>query len=72
MCELDKRGVIAAQICSDAFIRLGTTQAKVFGVPDLPFLIIPHPLGGLSIEKVEERAQAVLGQLTKLIEDAKK
>ena len=52
MAQLTKRGLIAAVVCSDSFMKLGAAQAKVFGVPDLPLLRIPHPLGGLSIEKV--------------------
>ena len=47
MAQLTKRGLIAAVVCSDSFMKLGTAQAKVFGVPDLPLLQIPHPLGGL-------------------------
>ena len=56
MAELTKRGLITAVICSDPFMKLGQAQAKVFGVPDLPLLKIPHPLGGLDLEQVEGRA----------------
>lgn len=72
MCELSKRGMITAQICSDPFVRLGTSQAKTFGVPDLPIVIIPHPLGGLTLDKVEERARVALPQIMKLIEESRK
>jgi hypothetical protein len=40
MAQLTKRGLIAAVVCSDTFMKLGTAQAKVFGVPDLPLLKI--------------------------------
>ena len=49
MAQLTKRGLIAAVVCSDTFMKLGTAQAKVFGVPDLPLLKIQHPLGGLNM-----------------------
>ena len=69
MSELRKRGLTTAVICSDPFIKLGTTQAKVFGMPDLPLVKIPHPLGGLSLEQVEGRALVAVPQIVKLIEE---
>jgi hypothetical protein len=67
MSELRKRGLHAAVICSEPFLKLGKTQARVFGVPDLPLLLIPHPLGGLSLEQVEGRAQHAIPQVVELI-----
>ena len=69
MCELRKRGLVTALIVSEPFLKLGKTQARVFGVPDLPLLVIPHPLGGLSIGEVEGRAQHAIPQVVKLIEE---
>jgi hypothetical protein len=69
MAQLTKRGLIAAVVCSDTFMRLGSAQAKVFGVPDLPLLRIQHPLGGLDMEKVRERASTALPQLVQLVKD---
>jgi len=67
MIELRKRGLITAVICSAPFLKLGTTQARVLGVPDLPLVMIPHPLGGLSIEQVEGRALVAIPQVVDLI-----
>jgi len=72
MAQLRKRGLIAAVVCSDKFMRLGTAQAKVFGVPDLPLLQIEHPLGGLAMEKVRERAGVALPQLCKVIQEQRR
>jgi hypothetical protein len=69
MARLTKRGLIAAVVCSDNFMKLGMAQAKVFGVPDLPLLKIAHPLGGLSMDKVRERAAVALPQLVKVIRE---
>ena len=69
MAQLTKRGLIAAVVCSDTFMKLGTAQAKVFGVPDLPLLKIQHPLGGLDMEKVRERASVALPQLMQLMKE---
>ena len=69
MAQLTKRGLIAAVVCSDSFMKLGSAQAKVFGVPDLPLLRITHPLGGLAIEQVRERAAVALPQLIQFIKE---
>ena len=69
MAELRKRGLVTAVVCSTAFQKLGETQAKIFGVPDLPLLIIPHPLGGLDLESVKGRAGVATAQLVKLIRE---
>ena len=69
MAELRKRGLVTAVVCSTAFHKLGQTQARVFGVPDLPLLVIPHPLGGLDIDSVRRRAEIATPQLVKLINE---
>ena len=69
MAQLTKRGLIAAVVCSDTFMKLGSAQAKVFGVPDLPLLKIQHPLGGLQMDKVRERAAVALPQLLKFVKE---
>ena len=69
MCELRKRGVKTAVIVSVPFENLGKAQARVFGVPDLPLVIIPHPLGGLSLEQVEGRAHVAIPRLVALIKE---
>jgi hypothetical protein len=69
MAELSKRGVIAAVVCSDPFMKLGQAQARTFGVPGLPLLRIPHPLGGIDLSQVEGRAAAALPKLLELVQE---
>jgi hypothetical protein len=56
-------------ICSEPFLKLGQAQARTFGVPDLPLLVIQHPLGGQSIEGVKARADQALPQFVKLLRE---
>ena len=72
MAEIRKRGVHAAVVCSDAFMHLGKTQAKVWGVPDLALIEIKHPLGGLSPEQVEGRAHHAITQLITVFKECTK
>jgi hypothetical protein len=70
MTELAKRGLTTAVICSEPFRALGKNQARVFGAPDLPLVMIAHPLGGLSIEQVEGRALVAIPQVIELLKTA--
>ena len=69
MCELRKRGLVTAVICSEPFLKLGKNQSRVFGVPDLPLLLIAHPLGGLDLEGVKGRAHSAVPQVIELIKE---
>ena len=69
MCEMRKRGVEAAVICSEPFLGLARTQARVFGVPDLKIILIPHPLGGLDPDGVKSRAEVAAPQAVRLVRD---
>ena len=72
MAELRKRGLVTAVICSDPFLKLGQAQARTFGVPDLPLVRIPHPLGGIDIEQVKRRVEIALPELLALVEEQAK
>jgi hypothetical protein len=72
MTELAKRGLTTAVICSEPFRALGKNQARVFGAPELPLVMIAHPLGGLSLEQVEGRALVAIPQVIELLKAAMK
>jgi hypothetical protein len=67
MAQLRKRGLVTAVIYSGPFRKLGETQARIFGVPELPLIEIPHPLGGVSIDEVRERAEVAVPVFIDLI-----
>ena len=67
MSELRKRGLVTAVICSAPFMKLGQAQARTFGVPDLPLLEIPHPLGGLDLESVKGRVGIAVPQIVAMM-----
>ena len=72
MAELRKRGLRAGVVCSTPFEKLGHAQARVFGAPDLPLVMIQHPLGGIQVDEVRTRARQALPNVLALIESAMK
>jgi hypothetical protein len=54
-------------ICSDAFIATADAMADVQGAPGYRYLTTPHPVAGLTPEQVRERAEAVAGEVARLL-----
>ena len=54
--ELEKRGVPAAVICTEPFITSARAMSKLGGIPEYPFVVLPHPLGSLTPDELRERA----------------
>ena len=69
MATLRKRGLTTAVIVSGPFLKLGQSQARVLGVPDLPLIEIPHPLGGLAIDQVKARADHAIPKFANLLKE---
>ena len=53
---MEKRGVPTAVICTEPFISSGRAMSRIGGIPDYPFVLVPHPLGSLAPDALRERA----------------
>ena len=69
MAMLRRRGQMTAVVCSEAFVKLARNQAKALGVPELPLIVISHPVGGISLAEVHSRVAQAFPQLEKLLQD---
>lgn len=59
-------------VTTDRFIQLGKMQAAALGRPDLPLVVIPHPLAGLAEFDAEERGRAVAREVLALVDQMSK
>lgn len=57
-------------ICSDAFRATGDAMAEVQGAPGYRYLTTPHPVAGLMPDQVRERAEAVAGEVARMLTQA--
>lgn len=65
--EMEKLGVPAVAICTEAF-RLGLdTLTQMRGMPDYRFAIVPHPLGVLFDDELRQRAELAAPQVEQII-----
>jgi hypothetical protein len=60
---IEMLGKPTVAIVSDWFEVAARTEAKMAGVTDLPIVIVPHPVAGLAVEILEERAGIILGEI---------
>ncbi|MBI2846379.1 MAG: hypothetical protein HYX82_00700 [Chloroflexi bacterium] len=65
--ELEKRGVPTVLLCTDQFIATAQATARIKGLPDYPFVVVPHPVGSLSQAGLMERAKLALPHVLELL-----
>jgi hypothetical protein len=60
---LEGRGIPAAVLGTDAFLSLAQATAAKHGVPHLPVVTVPHPIGGIDPKLVVDKAEAVVEEV---------
>jgi hypothetical protein len=65
--DLEKMGTPTATINSDEFVRLGQSEARSLGMPNLPLITVPHPMGDIVEEKVRARANDIIEEIHKVL-----
>ncbi len=63
----EQRGIPAAAIITSAFTRTAHLMARQYGYPDYRYAVVPHPIGNLTPEQVQQRAREVLPQVLDLL-----
>lgn len=53
---LEKRGIPTVVICTEPFVTSADAMAALGGVPDYPYVVVPHPLGSRTMEQLRELA----------------
>ena len=68
--ELERRGVVAPLVVTEAFLPLVQAQARARRVaPRL--LVVPHPVGGLNEAELAGRIEGAAGELLRLADEAR-
>lgn len=65
--ELEKLGVPTVAVCTEAFRPGLQTLTKMRGMPKYRFAIVPHPLGVLFDDKLQERAELAAPQVVQIL-----
>jgi hypothetical protein len=63
----EQQGIPSASIVTHLFIVTGKAMARTWGVPDLKFLAMPHPIANLKPEQMDQRAAEITPQVVDLL-----
>jgi hypothetical protein len=66
---LEKAGIPAIAIVTDAFYATAREMAELWGVPNFRFVMMPHPLASLTVEEIDRRADELLGKVIALLQE---
>lgn len=56
--EVEKLGIPTVTVATSAFIDLARSTMSGYGAPDMAFVIVPHPMGGIKLEEIQAKADA--------------
>ena len=63
----EKQGVPSVSIITDVFEETGWAMAHAWGAPNYGFVSIPHPIGNLREEELDQRARQVVPKVIKIL-----
>jgi hypothetical protein len=69
---LEKEGIPAISIVTDAFVETGNIMASNWGIPGFRFLSVPHPVANLNDEELDQRANDVVNDVVDLLKKGQK
>ena len=64
---LERAGVPAVSICTDAFIPAAKAMAKLYGFPGYQFVTMPHPLASLNAEQIDACVRDMMPDLLRIL-----
>jgi hypothetical protein len=62
-----QHGVPSASIVTDVFKVTGRAMARSWGVPEFRFLAMPHPIANLTAAELDQRADAIVPEVVRLL-----
>ena len=66
---LEKAGIPAVPVITDAFDGTAREMAELWGVPGFRFVMMPHPLASLTADGVEQRANELVERVMRLLRE---
>jgi hypothetical protein len=67
---LERAGVPAVSVCTEAFVVPARAMADVYGHPGFKFVTIPHPIASLSPADIETAVRQAVGDVARILTGA--
>jgi hypothetical protein len=61
------RGVPAVAVMTDRFVPTALAVAELNGIPEYPYIVIPHPIANNSDDELRAKAEAVIERVVSLL-----
>jgi hypothetical protein len=68
----EQNGVPSASIITDVFKVTGNAMANTWGLAGFRFLTMPHPIANLNDKELDQRADAIVPEVVKLLLEGQK
>ena len=65
--EFEKRGIFTATVCTSGFASLLKKTGEVKGFPNLAIVTVSHPIGGIELSKVREKADGAISDIIRVL-----
>jgi hypothetical protein len=65
--NFEKQGVPAVAVVTEPFVSTAIALAILNGMPDYPFVVVPHPFGSLDAAEVQARADLAVARIEQLL-----
>ena len=59
----EKRGIPAAVVITDPFVPTAQTIARMQQMPEVPLIVVPHPVTSLTVRQAEALADAITDEV---------
>ncbi len=56
-----------ATFCSSEFAALGANERRALGMPGLPIIVVPHPVGGIPPEAARAMAEGTIAEVRRAL-----
>jgi len=63
----ERRGIPAVAVMTDRFVPTARAVAELNGVPDYPYVVIPHPIANDGSEELRAKMDAVVDRIVTLL-----
>ena len=63
LSPITKKGKPTATVCSDRFEFLAKYTSKGLGMPDLPLVIVLHPIGAITVDEINTKVDNIIDSI---------
>jgi hypothetical protein len=63
----ERRGIPAVAVMTDRFVPTARAVAELNGLPDYPYVVVPHPIANDTDAQLRVKAEAVAGRIVEIL-----